>query len=627
MAIKTRTQAPWWVSLIFVVGLILTFVAQRALADFGGAKSFALIPGLLLLVGATILRLKAFLSGSQGRRRVEWVLLLCHLGVLLALALYWLTTNSGNELLGISGPDENGLERFNTPTTVLWVLVLICSLLPLFMVEFTLGTGLRSRFAKAGEEEDDGLVETVRVAQTALSGLSIALAGCFLMVTCNVASERNIRKDYSYFKTSSPGASTTSIVKNISDPVEVLLFFPQPNEVGEEVNGYFQELARQTNKLQIRRLDRVRDKKEATEYKVSKDGTIVLVRGKKNQKFTIDADLKKSQRKLRELDQTVNKELMKVVRKRRTIYMTSGHGEVNQSGAFVLGGRPGTKNHVSFLKKELRNQNLHTKDLGNMDLAVEVPEDATAVLILGAMKPFSEDELRSLDDYLKKGGAVLVALDPSSDVTFDGFLNLAKVNYNRAPIADLKYRRREHPSFILTDQISTHASVSKAAKVTGSGFLFLGTGSFDEAGEVVAPWKRTTVVNSMKSSWRETGKDFRFDEKMEKKDRYGLVVALESAKTEGSELLYNGSRLMLFGDREIFTDVSLQSISVDAVKWIIGEEVFSGEVVSEKDVKIEHSRKQDVLWFWLCIAGMPLAILIFGLTYTNLRGRKGSKNS
>ena len=38
----------------------------------------------------------------------------------------------------------------------------------------------------------------------------IALALSFLTVTCNVAEQRNVRRDLSYFRTSSPGTATVA---------------------------------------------------------------------------------------------------------------------------------------------------------------------------------------------------------------------------------------------------------------------------------------------------------------------------------------------------------------------------------------------------------------------------------
>ena len=51
----------------------------------------------------------------------------------------------------------------------------------------------------------------------------------------------------------------------------------------------------------------------------------------------------------------------------------------------------------------------------------------------------------------------------------------------------------------------------------------------------------------------------------------------------------------------------------DSVKWLGGEEVFAGEVVSEDDKPIQHTKSQDAVWFTLTIVGAPLLVLALGL--------------
>jgi hypothetical protein len=62
----------------------------------------------------------------------------------------------------------------------------------------------------------------------------------------------------------------------------------------------------------------------------------------------------------------------------------------------------------------------------------------------------------------------------------------------------------------------------------------------------------------------------------------------------------------------------------DSVKWLGGEEVFAGEVVSEDDKAIQHTKSQDAVWFTLTIVGMPLVVLALGLVGTWARRRKKS---
>ena len=60
----------------------------------------------------------------------------------------------------------------------------------------------------------------------------------------------------------------------------------------------------------------------------------------------------------------------------------------------------------------------------------------------------------------------------------------------------------------------------------------------------------------------------------------------------------------------------------DAVKWLGGEEVFAGDVVTEDDKPIQHTKNQDVVWFTLTIIGVPLLVLTLGLVGTLTRRRR-----
>ena len=73
---------------------------------------------------------------------------------------------------------------------MLWALIMLASLVPMFMIEMSLGIPLRTAFDVEAAARDEG-VEYCRVREIGWSGLTVALAAAFLMVTCQVASERN----------------------------------------------------------------------------------------------------------------------------------------------------------------------------------------------------------------------------------------------------------------------------------------------------------------------------------------------------------------------------------------------------------------------------------------------------
>ncbi|MBA3501931.1 MAG: hypothetical protein H0T65_16315, partial [Deltaproteobacteria bacterium] len=177
-----RTASPWWASLAFGIGLLLTFLSERFFSHQAGLRVALTGLGIGLLVAVTGARLWTTLGSRGARRRVERTLLISHLGTLLAFVLYALSTKWGLDLLGVA--DKN-VGRVSGALTVLYSVLMIASLVPLLMVELSLGVALRTNFDV--DDADEAGVEYYRVREMSWSGLTIAFAMAFLMVTCQVA--------------------------------------------------------------------------------------------------------------------------------------------------------------------------------------------------------------------------------------------------------------------------------------------------------------------------------------------------------------------------------------------------------------------------------------------------------
>lgn len=299
---------------LLCVGLIAIFAGEHA---FAHSSLSALVSwlGILAVAVATGLRGWATMQSVDSHRKIELVSAACNLGVLFALAGYYLTTSSGMEFVGI---EESSVARWDMVMTVLWVIALVVSMVPLIMVTIVRSTG---------RTDSDSTVDLMQVREMASSGLSIALAAAFLMVTCNIADQRNIRRDVSYFKTSNPGTATVRMLDSLNEPLQVMTFFPENNEVVAEVKHYFDALGEGSSNLRFSQHDRLIESALAKENKVSQEGTIVLVRGDASKKFTISTDIKVARGKtLREFDGEFQKNLMAVLRDTKTAYFLVGHG-------------------------------------------------------------------------------------------------------------------------------------------------------------------------------------------------------------------------------------------------------------------------------------------------------------
>jgi hypothetical protein len=643
-----RTASPWWASLVFGIGLLFVLLGERFFSHLPGARMTLTVIGVLALVAVTGLRGFTMLRTSGSRRAVERTLLFCQLGVLLSLVFYAFTTKWG---MGLFTMTEKGAAKFSTVLTVLWAITLIVSLVPMFMIETSLGTALRTGIdlRSAGDEG----VEYYRVREIGWSGLTIALATCFWMVTCNVAKERNVAKDVSYFKTSSPGDSTKRIVAASSEPIKVLLFFPTTNEVKDQVRSYFEALASATGRLQLEEHDRFVNAELAGKYKVNKDGVIVIARGtgdnEKTGTIEVDVDIEKARKgasKLRNLDREVNTQLMKVVRDKRKAYVMTGHGEITDPDSVPpeLKGRVAER-RTSVFKKRLGDLNYEVKDLGLIDLAKDVPDDATIVIMLAPTVPLMAAEWAALSRYLDKGGRLMIALDPKADLSMGELEGKLGVKGVPGDLTDDQafLAQRGTPAdrrFAITTQFSAHASTTALSRSVDKGLVLIDSGALEDVPFVAKGEqpKKTITIRSMESSFMDLNENFSFDGPMEKRQKWNLGAAIEGPKLkDAAGKDKDGFRALVFADADLFADALVSNsmgraavvlvsgpLLDDSIKWLGGEEVFAGEVVSEDDKPIKHTKSQDAVWFALTIIGAPLLVLAFGLVGTWARKRRNT---
>ncbi|HEY0254898.1 MAG TPA: hypothetical protein VGC41_25405, partial [Kofleriaceae bacterium] len=297
----------------------------------------------------------------------------------------------------------------------------------------------------------------------------------------------------------------------------------------------------------------------------------------------------------------------------------------------------------------LAQLNYEIKDLGFSELTRNVPDDATMVIMLAPTIALDASEWDALSRYLDKGGRLLIAMDPKGDPSMGKLEGKLGLKFNPLPLTDdqVYLQQRGSPAerrFVVTTQFSAHpstTSLSRAAK----GLVLVEAGTLEDAPAIGSSPKKTVTIRSMDSSFLDLpgadGKaNYSFDAATEKRQRYNLAEAVEGPKLKDADGKdKDGWRVLVFSDADIFADALVQNaigragvlmisqigggdILDDSVKWLGGEEVFAGEVVSEDDKPIQHTKGQDAVWFTLTIVGMPLIVLSLGLLATWARRRK-----
>ncbi len=377
-----------WLSVAFAAGMTAVFIGER-LVGAGEARVVCTALGVLLALGTFALRLGRSSSEEDDRRAsVERTFAALQAVGLLALLAYFLQSDL---LPRLGGPDlSQSAPRLAVAFRILCALLSVFSLLPLALGELAFASMARAP-----------TVEEHRVQDAVLSGVGLASVLVSALALGWVADARDAKVDLSYFRTARPSEATRAIVRGLTEPVALTLFFPPGNDVGAAVGEYAKDLARENPRLEVRFLDQAIDLARARELGVTANGSVVVSRGARKEVYVAGLEMELARGELRALDAEVSKRLAAVARARQILYLTSGHGERLEQNVDSLDAR-GT---VRVLRELLKAQNDELRPLGLAEgLASEVPKDAGAVLILGPTSAFLTEEIQALNRYIRGGG-------------------------------------------------------------------------------------------------------------------------------------------------------------------------------------------------------------------------------
>jgi len=618
-----------WLRLpVFFLGMVLLFVADRYLG--GETYQLALrITALLLVVlglGMTFLlavsaKGEGFAGEAAGWRR----LCLWQLTVLVGLAVYI----GYGKMLGASGAPETPLAK-----------VLLGAWLVLLCLGFAAGIGGEWAMRTGGRGDN---AEPARIGRASVAWLKIGMLFAFLVAINYVGARRDIQKDLSYLKIRSPSESTMKMVGTLTDDLQIAAFYPQGNEVKELVADYLSALAGKDKHVKVAWYDKDMDPTKAEEYRVSRNGEIVFaVKGKKS-RIDTGTTLAKARKTLKQLDQQFQKSFLEITAARKTLYFTRGHGELSWVGDAA----DDPLRSLKLLEGFLREQNYSTRLFGVAEgSATAVPDDAAAVVIAGPKEPFQKEEVDALRTYVEHGGNLMVFLDTDKagatpvvggeEQPLYGLLAEMGLKYNEIPLAN----ERNHvaathsPSdmwFIFTNIFTSHASVMSLARHDERVALISYQGGYFTVTPNTAKWKAFETVRSLSDSFADLNRNFQYD-KGEKRDAYvmGAVAELKNKKATGKAPKDDHlGRVLAFSDATAISDGLVRNIGnilyfSDGLKWLVGQPQISGELAVDEDVKIRHTRKEDVIWFQGTVVVVPLLVLGVGYLATRRKKRGAS---
>jgi hypothetical protein len=593
---------------IYGVGMLAVFIGERVIGT-GSPRAVATVLGLVLVIAAMVVRVVRAQGAADDRARVERTLLGLYLLGFLAVILYFI--QSDLPTLRGGKPLEHSYPRLATALAALWPAVWATAAWPIALVELSYATMWRAPRLEVG-----------RIRDALLSGLGLAFALIFAFSVAYVTSERDKKVDLAYFRTTRPGESTRKIVRALDQPVEIALFFAVGSEVREEVESYFTDLSKESNQLKLSVYDFDIDPAKAKSYGVSANGTVVFSRGRK-ELLSIPPQLESARAALRTLDKEVQQRLLTVIKPKRVTLITQGHEERSlEKGA----GESDKRSPIHDLRDLLIDQGHDVRNISASEgLMTDIPKDATLVMVIGPQKPFQPEEIGVLQRFWERGGKLLVALDPESGVDMKELLGPLGIKYHTTMLAnDQAFARRTHQDpdrgNLVTANYSSHPTMTTLQRLGMRAPMILPGAGWLEAVPLKSRPAGVTIdapVKAHYATFADGNGNFQRDPGEEQR-AYDLTEAV----TQGN------ARMMVVADSDLLSDAVIRfggngTFAIDVVRWLVGDEAFTGAIASEADVPITHTRKQDVVWFYSSIFLVPALVLGVGTLVTRRTRRKG----
>jgi len=415
-----------------------------------------------------------------------------------------------------------------------------------------------------------------------------------------VSYRHSARLDLTSNKRHSLSPQTIQLLRGLKTGVNAVAFFRSDQPGKRVAEDLFKQYARYAGgKFTWRAVDPDREPGLARRYAIESYGTVVLETKERSEKVT-DAE-----------EEKLTNGLVKLTRSgKRAVYVVQGHGEHELTNT----DRPG----FSEAKKALEGANYEVKPLV-LARSAQIPDDAAVLILPGPRTDLLAPELAALDNYVGRGGKLLVMADPvilsgSPVDPMKDFLGRYGFTIGNDLIIELNPIGRLFgigPEVPIIQQYDPHPITRDMA---GLSTLFPITRSVATAQTPPTGMNLTTLAKTSAESWAETSRE-ELQQGQVKPDpgetRGPLPVAAVATKDKARIVVYGTSSfaanqfLNLQGNRDFF---------LNTVSWLAEEEdQISIRPKESRSTPVFLTSQQAQAVFFLPVVVLPGIVLIGGI--------------
>jgi ABC-type uncharacterized transport system involved in gliding motility auxiliary subunit len=456
---------------------------------------------------------------------------------------------------------------------------------------------------------------TGRQARYGSNALVMAIAFLFIIGLINVLFTNprfglNKSYDITESKTNTLAPETLSALKTLPEEVVATAFFSSASDPTSATQLLDKIKKNGNGKFDYKFVNPDLNPQAAINAGVTGDGKILLQMGDKTAIVAIASE-----------DEILKGMLRLLNPENSVIYFLSGHGErdTQQSG----------DSSMTRAVSTLESKNYSVKPL-NLLADNKIPEDARVIVIAGPTKPVSQDEVKLLQEFMDKGGSLIVMEDPSALTNYgkesDPLAGMLSkdwgINFDNDVVIDLNSAQ---------PNIATAAYYDSTHPVTVNMNNLVSFFPFTRSLSVTDPTNGATItqlVRTNERSWGETdfatlaqgGQVGRDDN--ETLGPLTLAVAGENPTTKGRVVVFGTSE---FAVDQIFDRLGNGDMFVNSVDWAAEQENLASITPKNTTQRTftPPSQLYGILIFLTSIILIPGLIVLGGVSTWLSRKRQG----
>lgn len=438
--------------------------------------------------------------------------------------------------------------------------------------------------------------------------LTVAFLGIVVLINLIVSKQFSWRYDLTANKQHTLSDQTISILKNLTQPIQITGFFTTSSGQSEsDASNLIRDFQVYSKDLNYHTIDWQANPAAARQYQIAQDTLVFELGNRKENIYTFD-------------ENDYANAILKVTQAQQpAIYFTTGHGEIGPNDSDVSG-LNSVSTYLQRTNYKVDSLNLATIT-ATQTISGGLPADTSAVVIASPTKAFPPSDEQRLKTYLQNGGRVLLMLDPQEDPGLEDLLQAWGIALNNDLILDPALNYRGVNTFPAVTQFPSHA----VTKNLQSLFVFFpGVRSMHEISGT-----DKSLVALFNTSDQACGKtDFealknqqqiQCDPAKDEKGPFTLGYAVESASGSANA---KASRLVVIGNTTFATNqvVSNQDstgniqLIENIINWLAGQEqLIAIPPKSPGSYPLNANSNLDVEFILFSnIALIPAAIFLIG---------------